>query len=106
MKLTIVIDNQSRDLQLPDKILEEGESFFQKMDNDMSRGWQMGPDYIESPNQVQRCQIAADKILTAIDTENENLLYLMAGYIVSRMPNVKSIDINTTGELSDTLINT
>jgi len=106
MKLTIVIDNQSRDLKLPDTILEDGESFFQKMDNDMNQGWQMGPDYIESPNQVQRCQIAADKILTAIDTENENLLYLMAGYIVSRMPDVKSIDINTTGELADTLINT
>lgn len=106
MKLTIVIDNQTRDLQLPETILEDGESFFQKMDSDMNKGWQMGPDYIESPNQVQRCQIAADKILTAIDTENENLLYLMAGYIVSRMPEVKSIDINTTGELSDTLINT
>ncbi|MDX5150957.1 MAG: hypothetical protein R3188_00650 [Acidiferrobacterales bacterium] len=106
MKLTIVIENQSRDLELPETILEEGESFFQKMDNDMNKGWQMGPDYIESPNQVQRCQIAADKILTAIDTENENLLYLMAGYIVSRIPEVKSIDINTTGELSDTLINT
>jgi len=106
MKLTIVIDNQSRDLQLPENILEDGESFFQKMDSDMSQGWQMGPEYVESPNQVQRCQIAADKILTAIDTENENLLYLMAGYILSRMPSVKSIDINTEGELSDTLITT
>jgi len=106
MKLTIVIDNESRDLQLPEAILEDGESFFQKMDSDMSKGWQMGPEYVESPNQVQRCQIAADKILTAIDTENENLLYLMAGYILSRMPGVKSIDINTEGELSDTLINT
>lgn len=106
MKLTIVIDNQSRDLELPDTLLDEGESFFQKMDNDMNQGWQMGPDYVEAPNQLQRCQIAADKILTAIDTENNNLLYLMAGYIVSRMPNVKSIDINTSGELNDTLINT
>lgn len=106
MKLTIVIDSESRDLLLPDTILEDGESFFQKMDNDMNQGWQMGPDYVESPNQVQRCQIAADKILTAIDTENENLLYLMAGYILSRMPDVKSIDINTEGDLADTLINT
>jgi len=106
MKLTIVIDNESRDLQLPETIIEDGESFFQKMDNDMNQGWQMGPEYVESPDKVQRCQIAADKILTAIDTENENLLYLMAGYILSRMPEVKSIDINTEGELSDTLINT
>lgn len=106
MKLTIVIDNQSRDLEVPETILEDGQEFFQKMDNDMNQGWQMGPDYIESPNQVQRCQIAADKILTAIDTENQNLLFLMAGYIVSRVPDVKSIDINTSGELSETLINT
>ncbi len=104
MKLNIIIDEQVRDLEVPNDILTDGEEFFAKMDNDMNQGWQMGPDYIESPDQIQRCQIAADKILTAIDTENQTLLMLMAGYILSRAPEVKSIDINTSGELLETLV--
>ena len=105
MRLKIIIDDQARDLEVPDSVLADGQDFFRKMDKDMDRGWQMGPDYVEAPNQVQRCQIAADKILTAIDTENENLLYLMAGYFVSRVPGIKSIDINTSGEMQETQIN-
>lgn len=105
MKLKIIIDDQARDLDVPDHVLSDGEDFYRKMDQDMNQGWQMGPEYVESPDQVQRCQIAADKILTAIDTENQNLLFLMAGYILSRVPDVKSVDINTSGEMSETLIN-
>jgi len=104
MKLKIVIDDQTQEVDIPEHVLKDAEDFFAKMDNDMNQGWQMGPDYIESPDQTQRCQIAADKILTAIDTENQNLLMLMAGYILSRVPNVKEVDINTSGELSETLI--
>jgi len=105
MKLKIIIDDQARDLDVPDHILSDAEDFYQKMDRDMDQGWQMGPEYVESPDLVQRCQIAADKILTAIDTENQNLLFLMAGYILSRLPDIKSIDINTSGEMSETLVN-
>jgi hypothetical protein len=105
MKLKIVIDDQTQDVQVPDQILNEAEDFFGKMDDDMNKGWQMGPDYIESPDKIQRCQIAADRILTAIDTENQNLLLLMAGYILTRVPDVASIDINTSGEVCETLIN-
>lgn len=104
MKLKIVIDDQVQEVNIPEHVLQEAEDFFEKMDNDMNKGWQMGPDYVELPDQTQRCQIAADKILTAIDTENQNLLMLMAGYILSRAPNVREIDINTSGEVSETLI--
>jgi len=105
MKLKIIIDDQVRDLDVPDHVLSDGTDFYKKMDHDMDQGWQMGPEYVEAPDLVQRCQIAADKILTAIDTENQNLLFLMAGYILSRVPDIKSVDINTSGEMSETLIN-
>jgi hypothetical protein len=104
MKLNIVIDDQSRDIDVPEEVLRDGQEFFNKMDADMDRGWQMGPEFIENPDPIQRCQIAADKILTAIDTENQNLLILMAGYILSRQPQVSRIDINTSGEVLETLI--
>lgn len=104
MKLKIIIEDQARDLDVPETMLAEGEEFYIKMDRDMDRGWQMGPDFVEQPDQVQRCQIAADKILTAIDTENHGLLMLMAGYILSRAPGVQTVDINTSGEMAETLI--
>lgn len=104
MKLTITIDEQSRDLEVPNNFLGGAEDFFRKMDHDMDQGWQMGPEFVEHPDVTQRCQIAADKILTAIDTENKNLLMLMAGYILSRMPDVTAVDINTGGEMMETRI--
>jgi len=104
MKLNIVIDDQSRDIDIPEEVLRDGKDFFDKMDADMDRGWQMGPEFVENPDPIQRCQIAADKILTAIDTENQNLMMLMAGYILSRQPEVSQININTSGEVLETLI--
>ena len=98
MKLKITIENKTKDLDVPEDVMIDGESFFQKMDKDMDRGWQMGQDFIEKPTLVHRCQIAAEKILQAIDTQNEKLLMLMAGYILVRMPDVTSINIDTSGE--------
>jgi hypothetical protein len=72
------------------------------MDSDMDEDWQMSRERIENPDQQQRCQIAADKLLNAISTENQTLLLLMAGYILSRMPGVTEIHLNTEGEMLGT----
>jgi len=98
MKLKITIEDRTRELEIPDNVFTNGISFFEKMDRDMDRGWQMGPEFIEQPTQTNRCQIAAEKILQAVDTQNENLLMLMAGYILTRMPDVTGINIDTSGE--------
>lgn len=103
-KLKITIENKSKELEVPDEVILEGESFFQKMDADMDRGWQMGQEFIENPTQENRCQIAAEKILQAVDTQNDKLLFLMAGYILVRMPTVTGVDICTSGEPLETTI--
>lgn len=102
MKLKITIEDKTKELDVPDEVITEGESFFHKMDMDMDRGWQMGHEFIESPTQLNRCQIAADKILQAVDTQNDKLLLLMAGYILVRMPTVTGVDIDTSGEPLET----
>ncbi|MDH5648076.1 MAG: hypothetical protein OEY67_00355 [Gammaproteobacteria bacterium] len=104
MNLEIIIEDRRKTLNVPDEIMAEAEAFFDKMDRDMDRGWQMGPEFIEKPDQLDRCKIAADKILIAIDTNNENLLLMMAGYILSRMPGVTGINIDTQGEMQNTEI--
>lgn len=102
MQLTLYIDDKTQTLEISKQTLFEASDFFKKMDRDMDRGWQMSREWVECPNLIQRCQIAADKILSAIHSENETLLMLMAGYILSRLPDVTGVRINTDGEMMET----
>ena len=102
MKLNIIVDGRSNAFEVPDSVLLDAQDFFDKLDADMSRGWQMSRDWVESPNAEQRCRIAGDKLLTAIETDNEKLLMLMAAYILHTLPSVKSINIDVTGDMNET----
>lgn len=102
MHLTIVVENNTYLINIPEDVTQDGESFFTKMDDDMSKGRQMDRQWVESPTTLQRCQIAASRIADAIESKNETLASLMAGYIVSRMPSVKEVHVDTEGEMSET----
>jgi hypothetical protein len=102
VELKVVIENNSYAIQIPEQVMQEGESFFEKMEQDMSKGWQMNRDWVENPNLLQRCQIAADRLADAIETENDTLATLMAGYIVTRQPKVKEVHVDTDGEMAET----
>ena len=102
MKLNIIVDGRTNAFEVPDEILIEAKDFFDKMDADMGKGWQMSRDWVENPDAEQRCQIAADRILTAIDTDNEKMLMMMAAYILHTMPGVKSVNIDMTGDMNET----
>lgn len=102
MELLISVDADQYRIEVPDEVIAEGGEFFARMDADMDRGWQMSREWVEQPTALERCQIAADKILTALDTDNEALTMMMAGYILSRMPGVTGIRIINDGEMSTT----
>ncbi len=102
MILNVIIDDRTYPIEMSEETIKSDEKFFQKMDNDMDKGWQISRDWVENPDSKQRCQIAADKLLTAINRENETLVTLMAGYIISRMPGVKTVNIDTSGEILET----
>ena len=102
MKLNIIVDGRANAFEVPDGLLTEATDFFEKLDADMDRGWQMSRDWVDNPTPEQRCQIAADKILTAIETENEKLLMLMAAYILRTMPGVTGVNIDITGDMNET----
>lgn len=102
MKLNIIVDGRANAFEVPDQLLTEASDFFEKMNADMDRGWQMSRDWVDNPTPEQRCQIAADKILGAIENENEKLLMLMAAYIMRTMPGVKGVNIDVTGDMNET----
>ena len=68
--------------------------------------WSFGPlvvRYMDNPNQVQRCQIVADRLFTSVHLGKKETAILMAAYILNQMPDVKTIDIDTTGNMEDTI---
>lgn len=102
MKLNIIVEGRANVFEVPDNLLVEAKDFFDKLNADMDKGWQMSRDWVEHPTPEQRCQIAGDRILTAIDTDNEKMLMLMAAYILHTMPGIKSINIDVTGDMNET----
>ena len=102
MILNIYVADSAYKIDVPQEVLEDGEDFFTKMDSDMDKGWQMSRAYVECPNTRQRCQIAADKILSALHTHNHKLALLMAGYILTRLPGIEGVQIDTNGEIFNT----
>ena len=105
MQLNLIIDDWSMNLEITDEYLQAMGDSFDKMDRDMNQGRRLGQRFIKEPNQTQRCQIAADKLLSALETNNEALALLMGGYIVSRMDGVKQVIIDNNGEPQETRFN-
>jgi hypothetical protein len=104
MILEVYVDEQAVQIEIPENVLKDAGDFFDKMDQDMDKGWKMGPTYVENPDPMQRAQIVADKLLTGLENENKNLTFLMAGYIVTRLPGVQAVRIDPNGEPLNTEI--
>ena len=102
MPLKVLMDGNIYSINVASDIVEQGESFFLKMDQDMDKGWMMSRDWVENPSQLQRCQIAADRIVDSIHAENETMTHLMVGYIMTRMKNVQEVHIDTDGDMMET----
>jgi len=100
MILKLTIDDQTYDIDVPDEMIEEAGEFYAKMDRDMDRGWQMSRFWVEKPDLYQRCQIVADRVLGAFHTENRKMVLLMSGYILSRVPTVEEVVVDTSGDIT------
>jgi hypothetical protein len=81
-------------------MISSAQAVFAKMDADMDKGWQMSRTWVEAPNDSQRCQIAADKMLTAIQQEKSATVGLMAAYIMNKFPGIRAVDIDTSGDMN------
>ncbi|MDH3763016.1 MAG: hypothetical protein OEU50_18725 [Gammaproteobacteria bacterium] len=99
MKISVEFDDKSYALDVPPALASEATDFFEKIDADMDCGWQMSRWWVPYPDLTQRCQIVADKLLTAIQKNNTEAALLMCAYILHKKPATKRIRINTDGEI-------
>ncbi len=102
MILKVVVDDQIYPITVPAEIISGASEFFDKIDKDMDNGWQMSRDWVQSPNQEQRCQIVGDKMLTAMHNDNQQLMVLLSAYVLARVPTVNELRIDTNGEMLET----
>ena len=102
MVLNVFLGEQSMQIDVPDFLISDAIELFAKMDKDMDSGYQMSRVWIDKLSDTQRCQVAADRLLTALENENENMKLMMAGYIFYKIPNVKNIYIDTEGDMTAT----
>ena len=99
MRFNVVVDDQTYPFEVPEYIVEEGGDFFDKLDLDLDKGYQMSRTWVENPDRLKRCQIAADRILDAIHRDNEKLAIMMAAYILARLPGVTGVRLSTEGDM-------
>jgi len=100
MILKVTINEKTFPLEVDEEMVRDAQDAFRKMDEDMDRGWQMSRIWVDHPDDLQRCQIAADKMLTAVQQEKTATVGLMAAYIVNRIPGIQAIDIDTSGDMT------
>ena len=100
MILKLTIDDQTYEIDVDGQSMQEAEVFYTKMDSDMDKGWQMSRTWVEKPDLYQRCQIVADRVLGAFHSENQKMVLLMSGYILSRVPQVEEVVVDTTGDIT------
>lgn len=101
MILNVAIDDQVLELNVPEDFIAKAQDFFAKMDADMDAGWQVDREWVEEPDRLLRAQVAANKLLTALENEDHRLGRLMAGYIIDRMPPIERVELNPAGETRD-----
>jgi hypothetical protein len=101
-ELNIILGENEYPLKIKEKIVTEGQPFFNQMDSDMDKGWQMSKSWVEKPSHYQKCQIAADRLFTSIHLNKKETAIMMAAYILNQMPTVKVIDIDISGNMEET----
>lgn len=101
MILNVAVDGQNVDINVPDTMLSEARDFFAKMDADLDKGYQMGRYWVETPNPEERCQIAAERLVTAIENENRNMATMMSAYILSKAPHIESVVVDSSDEIQE-----
>lgn len=102
MLLKVIVADDTYGIEVSEELVRDAEDFFAAMDRDMDNGWQMSRHWVEKPNKTQRCQIVADRLVQAIERDEKEVLMMMAGYVLSRMPGTRTIVADTTGDIMET----
>ncbi|MGB5708006.1 MAG: hypothetical protein WBM41_14395 [Arenicellales bacterium] len=103
LTLFVLVAEEQRLISVDQAMLDDAYPLLEKIDQDMDNGWRLGRRFVHSPSTLERCQVAANRLLTALHTQNQASMTLMAAYILRRLPGVKTVNINSEGEANETM---
>jgi hypothetical protein len=101
MNFNITIDEESYTLEVKEELMQELQGTHNEMDAEYDKGLQLGRYWVEAPTLEQRCQLTANKVVSAIHQENIRQFYVMASYILSKFPELKRVTVSSDFEISD-----
>ena len=99
INVRVDINDAQYSLDVPETLIAEAGDFFDKLDQDMDHGWQMSRWWVPDPDATQRCQIVADKLLSAIENDNHEFGSLLCAYILRKRPTTRRMSLNTEGQI-------
>lgn len=77
----------NRDIALPDKQRD----YLDRMDQDMNTGIQLGEEYLDVPDQIQRAQFIALHLVQSLLADNEQHIAASCAYLAERLPDLKQV---------------
>lgn len=72
--------------------------FLDKMDEDMSEGFELAGEAIEQPNPVQRAQFVAIQLMNAMQQNEDGLTAATCAYLANRYPDMRKIVARELGD--------
>lgn len=71
-------------------------SYLDQMDTKMDQGIQLGDDFIQQPNALQRSQFVANSLVNSLLKQNYDQAIAMCTYLGKRIPELKQIKCEGT----------
>jgi len=65
--------------------------YLDNMDARMDNGIQLGNDFIETPNALQRSQFVANSLVNSLLSKQDSIAVAMCTYLANRMPELQQI---------------
>lgn len=65
--------------------------YLDNMDSQMDQGIQLGEDFIEKPNPLQRSQFVANSLINLLQKDEYSMAIAMCTYLAKRMPSLQQI---------------
>jgi hypothetical protein len=100
--LEVMFEDERHQVPVTAEDIAAGTALFARMDRDMDQGWRMGPEYVSRMDAEHRAQVAANRLMVALEQGNRAMCTAMAAYILYKLPDVVRVRVDSSGEPLET----
>jgi hypothetical protein len=100
--LEVLFEDERHQVPVTAADIAAGAALFARMDQDMDPGWRMGPEFVKPMLAEHRAQIAANRLMVALEQGNRAMSTAMAAYILNKLPDVTRVRVDSSGEPLET----